>query len=138
MGADEIESGGGAARLEFVDREAIDGSVSDDGVVSLSWASEGAEEVVLQQSRTRDFSEMVERYRGTDPGSVLTGLEEGDHYFRIGNGSGAWSEPLHVTVTFFPRERLFVILALGGVVVLATVIAIVAGFFQNRREGEEK
>lgn len=69
---------------------------------------------------------------------MITGLAEGPHFFRIRETpDGDWSEPLAVRVKFFPRGKLFLILGIGAVVVLATIGTIVAGHFSSKREGSE-
>ena len=126
----------GADEIDFSNRDSFAGTPSADGAITLSWELADDREVELQQSGSVTFSEPVLRYQGADPGTVLTGLAEGVHYFRIrgtGISDGPWSAPLEVTVEFFPRQRLFLFLSLGGVVVLATVGSIIGGYFQMRR-----
>jgi len=126
----------GADEIDFSNRDSFAGTPSADGAITLTWEVAAVREVEVQQSGAVDFSDAVQRYQGGDAGTVLTGLAEGSHYFRIrelGTSDGSWSAPLEVTVEFFPRGRLFVFLGLGGVVVLATVGSIVGGYFQMRR-----
>ncbi|MEZ5327807.1 MAG: fibronectin type III domain-containing protein [Verrucomicrobiales bacterium] len=121
----------GAGDIEFVDAAGspVREVASDNGTVKLSWTtSEDDVSVIVEQSSSADFSLAVERYRGKDTGSVLTGLPEGGHYFRIAaEGTADWSPPLLATVTFFDRDSLKLLLSLGGLVVLATIGAIVGG-----------
>ncbi|MEM0968321.1 MAG: hypothetical protein AAGJ31_03135 [Verrucomicrobiota bacterium] len=126
----------GAVELDFANRSEVEGAVSDNGTITLRWESDSELEVILQQSSLQSFEEASVRYEGTDGASVLTGLAEGSHYFRLGTGSGEWSPPLEVRIEFFPRGQLTLLLSLGGVVVLATVGAIVGGYCQAVR-GEE-
>ncbi len=77
------------------------------------------------------------RYSGGDEGSVLTGLAEGTHYFRIravdAEGlPGAWSQPLEARVVFMDRHHLGRFLGLGGLVVILTVGTILHGHFRAR------
>jgi len=109
---------------------------SADGAITLRWDGDDHLEVEVQQAGGVEFTAPVLRYRGTDAGTVLTGLAEGSHYFRIremGPPDGPWSAPLRVSVEFFPRRRLFLFLGLGAAVVLATIGTIVGGYFQTRR-----
>lgn len=113
---------------------------TEDGTVTLAWGELALmTRVELQQSDSADFAEKTIRFIGRDTGSVITGLPEGTHYFRLralnnlGEGS-AWSDPLEVQVTFMDRGKLFSLLGLGGVVVLLTVGAIVSGFLKHRDE----
>lgn len=124
--------------MDFKDRAVLEKSVSDNGTVNLSWEKPPNLAIELQQSSTADFLEPVVRYRGTDPGSVITGLPEGVHHFRIRDAaSGEWSPPLAVTVEFFPQAKLWTILGIGAVVVLVTIATIIAGHFKTRKEADE-
>lgn len=94
----------GAETVDFTDRDGLQESVSDNGTVSLSWEKPGKLEIELQQSDSADFTENTTGYKGTDPASVITGLPEGVHYFRIADASTSeWSAPLAMKVEFFPR-----------------------------------
>ena len=124
--------------IDFANREAVEESVSDNGAVTLAWEGGSGEAVVLQQAADPGFSQPVIRYEGADSGSVVTGLPEGVHYFRIGLvGSQEWSEPIRVEVKFFERTTLAILLTIGGVVVIATVGAIVTGAVRSRGEKGE-
>lgn len=128
--------------IDFLDRPKGGSLVSEDGVVSLAWAAAPAPwVVVLQQDAAAEFTDPVVRYRGPDKGSVLTGLPEGVHHFRLRRehpttGAGAWTDPLRVEVTFMDRSRLFGFLGLGGIVVLATAGTIISGYFRHRAESK--
>lgn len=110
-----------------------------EGWIELKWPdSDEDTEVELQQGIDPAFAEATIRYRGPDRGSVITGLPEGLHYFRVrevGAERGdapPWSEPLTVEVVFMDRGTLFLFLAIGGVVVVLTVGAIIAGHFSSK------
>lgn len=123
--------------MDFKDRAALEESVSDNGTVTLRWEKAPAAAIELQQSSDEDFGDPVTRYQGTDPGSVITGLPEGVHYFRIREtASGEWSQALAMRVEFFPRAKLWAILSLGAAVVLATIATILAGHLKHRKEAD--
>ncbi len=106
--------------------------------MTLTWEKTPGAAIELQQSPDSEFGEPVTRYQGTDTGSVITGLAEGVHYFRIRETSSErWSQALAMRVEFFPRAKLWTILSLGAAVVLATIATIIAGHFKTRKEAEE-
>lgn len=124
--------------MDFSNREALAESTSEDGTVTLEWAKTDETEIIVQQSASPEFAEPIDRYQGLDSASVLTGLAEGTYYFRIGEANtGNWSEPLEVTVKFFPRGKLWLILSTGAVVVMATIITIIAGHFRSQQREPE-
>ncbi len=122
----------------FVDGagEALVGSVrSEDGVIHLRWSREGADgDFLLEQSPSAGFAEPAIRYAGPDGETVLTGLPEGDHYFRVRvSGAPEWSEPLLVEVRYISEGRLFALLSLGFAVAALTVAAILTGHAKSLR-----
>ncbi|MEP4048427.1 MAG: fibronectin type III domain-containing protein [Luteolibacter sp.] len=124
-----------AETVDFTDRADLESAVSDNGTVTLSWKKPDSLIIELQQSSSEDFTETTTRYRGTDPASVITGLPEGTHYFRIADASTSeWSAPLAMKVEFFPRWKLWLILSIGAGVVLATIGTIVVAHFITKNE----
>ena len=119
----------------IADSRAVD---SSDGKVSLQWAPPAAEsQVELQQAPSSSFTEPVTRHTGSEEGSVLTGLAEGSHFFRLRTldptgRPGPWSEALEVRVVFMNRGQLSLLLVLGGVVVVMTIGAILSGHLRTR------
>lgn len=125
----------GSELLDFSNRKALESKISDNGTVTLAWEKPESLEIKLEQSYSQDFGETFTRYKGTDPASVITGLPEGTHYFRISEtGTPNWSAPLAVKVKFFPRWKLWLILSIGAVVVLATIAVIIIGHFTTKNE----
>lgn len=91
----------------------------------------------LEQALDASFSDATLRYAGPDAASVLTGLREGAHHYRVRavdaeGAPGPWSEPLVITVEYMGRRTLFVLLATGAVVASLTIAATVSGFLKNR------
>ncbi|MBK1831378.1 hypothetical protein JIN77_11615 [Verrucomicrobiaceae bacterium R5-34] len=127
----------GAAGVDFNSREALESKPSDNGAIELVWDKPTDTVVVLEQSANADFTSPIERYRGTDAGSVITGLAEGVHFFRLRAVDGAddtWSEPLRVEVAFYPESKLFVLLGIGAVVVSLTIGTILYGAIRTQNE----
>lgn len=126
--------------VEFTDPE---GGVANapEGWLTVEWAPVTAAEkwepggklaYELQQASTPDFSDVSIRYRGPDSATFVSGLPEGVFYFRIrsfdADKIGPWSgDPLTVHVNYVAPEHVVMLLALGGVVFVATVAAILRG-----------
>jgi len=130
LGAGEL------AGIDFSNREEITSKVSDNGALTLAWQKDEARSVEIQRAGDAAFTEPQMVYRGTDAGTVVSGLAEGSHWFRIRlDGTSAWSTPLQVEVEFFPRKYLFLLLGTGGIVVIATLVTIIAGHFKSAQDG---
>ncbi|MFW5882829.1 MAG: hypothetical protein ACOCVG_00510 [Verrucomicrobiota bacterium] len=124
-----------------------------EGHVELRWTlveegaldAEEAEGVrfQLEQATVADFSDATERYVGRDLGSFISGLAEGNYYFRVravapSGEPGAWSEPMQVTVDY-PNVRLVQTLLIAGAIVLVlTVGAIIAGHLKTKKESARR
>jgi len=125
----------GSDEIEFTNRAEIESNVSDNGTVTLAWSSSEGGDLTLQQSSSRGFDQPVTRYRGSDRSSVINGLAEGTHFFRVGRvETGTWSPPLEVKVQFFPGDRLVLLLLLGAMVVVSTIVAIIGGWAKTKGE----
>ena len=132
--------------------ETGDSVTSRDAKVVLTWGFEVAEKDAknqplefadsvrkkfeLEQSTSPEFPSATVRYQGPNQTSVLTGLAEGDYYFRVRayddrDTPGAWSEPLHVQVAFMPRWQVLSWVVAGFTVVAITVVAILYGHFRR-------
>lgn len=86
----------------------------------------------LQTSRAADFAEGTMLYEGPDRGTVVTGLPEGDYFYRVREMSASgvaseWSSPLTVRVDYPGRGGVTLLMGLGLVVFLATLTAIAMG-----------
>ncbi len=119
--------------------------------VSLSWEAKPEDDVpddrtfvfTLQQAGSADFSDPRILYEGRDRSSFRGGLPEGDVFFRVraadDNGTaGEWSRPLQVRVAYQSMRDAFVLFAIGGVVVLATVVLVVAGSRKDREAARKE
>jgi hypothetical protein len=104
--------------------------LSHDGVVTLSWNINGEAEIALQQAQNKP-EEYTTLYMGKDTASVISGLSDGDYFFRIGlkqpDGSFSYHPPLKVQVEHHPLATAWMIFAIGALVFLSTVILIFRG-----------
>lgn len=105
--------------------------VTDDGTVSLRWTGGGRYE--LQQAADSSFATARTRYEGADRGTVLTGLTDGIHHFRVRDAAtGEWSAPLALHAESMSQAALLLLLGTGAFVALSTVGAILHGFLKSR------
>ena len=117
----------GLAVPKFSNHDNLSNSVISDGAITLEWNSEGI--IVLEHARSKEFAKPWLRYRGDDQSSVLTGLAEGEHFFRIKEEGEetSWSKVLPVQVEFVDLTLMYFLLAVGSAVSLLTVGAIIYG-----------
>lgn len=127
---------------------AINGIVrSDSGKVTLhwnfseerNWPTSAESDFILEQAPSDEFAEVLERYRGVDRSSVITGLAEGTYFFRVktvepSKGSlPPRSKHLKVEVAYMERGLVSLLLIVGGLVFLMTISAIFGGHRQVSR-----
>lgn len=142
----------GLEEAEFADT-AVDRLETDLPHVTLSWSvpagaeDDGREEeayvFTLQQAESPEFYNPRTLYEGRDTSSFRGGLAEGDVFYRIraagaGGENGEWSRPLHVRVEYQSMERAVALFAVGGLVVLGTVVLVVAGARKDREEARKE
>lgn len=114
--------------------------VSSNGVVDLKWKDQGADRFELQQAGPDSSENFVARYVGPDVSSVRSGMAAGTHRFRVraidsSAESSAWSNTLEIEVVYMDAGKVRLLLILGGLVVLATALAITHGHLTHRRKG---
>lgn len=109
-------------------------AVATGGYYQLKWQGGApAGQFQLEESRSKDFLQTRELYRGAQTASVVSGRADGEYHYRIrqldaeGNAISDWSEPLQVTVAHHSLARAFAFFAIGLVVFVITLVAIVRG-----------
>ena len=118
--------------IDFSNRAKLEGSVSDNGVIALKWNVKAGQVVEVEQAGEAPDVSAVVIYSGTDAATLVTGLREGTFSFRIRDvNAPGWSEPVEVEVRYVSRGKLFSLMILGGIVVAATIFAIVSGAFRS-------
>lgn len=102
---------------------------SSDGVSVIAWGElPGDAEILLQRATTADFSDAHQLYRGVDGATTVTGMTDGDWYFRARLASDpAWSETVQVRVHHHSLTRAFGFFAVGALVFICTVLLIAFG-----------
>ncbi|PHN06316.1 hypothetical protein [Flavilitoribacter nigricans] len=110
---------------------------TESGYIKLSWEwipgaeSANGHEFELQQAPDAQFSSSTAIYQGQDFATFLSGLKNGDYYYRVrvkeGGPWSAWSEPTLVRVQHHSLSLAFTLFGLGALVFLLTVGIVVQG-----------
>lgn len=101
---------------------------ANEGHISLKW--QGEPQFTLITSRTKTFSESKTLYGGSDTGFFMTGLKEGEHYFKVSGGKGI-SDVVLVNVDY-PSEGLVMgSLLVGLALFLSLCVIIIKGNKQS-------
>lgn len=114
---------------------------ADEGHVTLAWTAVAREaSYELQQADDPAFENAVTRYKGPDLAFFTSGLPEGSHYFRVratvedGRHPG-WSPVMEVQVHYPSRERVLVLLSVGGLLFLVLVGVVIIGHRRHLQTG---
>jgi len=126
------------------DGEALTELSTDAGVIDLRWEDPAygdsvpdGTEFELQQSVTQDFADPAIRHKGPESSAVLSGLPQGEHYFRVREvGSEEWSETLPVAVEYVSEGKLWSLFTTGFIVAALTIGAIIVGYVTNVKGGK--
>ena len=118
----EGDAGAGAVRVAW-SLAPSSGAASSDGALTGEPV-----EFELQHAPTARFAAPMTRYRGPQRATVLTGLRDGEHWFRfrvLGDAPrapGPWSEPVRFTVRHHSIATATTLFGLGAVVFAATAL----------------
>ncbi|MCB0837368.1 MAG: hypothetical protein KDD99_11940 [Bacteroidetes bacterium] len=109
------------------------------GYQRLSWGVDGMAQMSeppkfeLQQSLSPQFASSAHIYSGADRATFLSGLKDGDYYYRVrvidpqNNTMGPWSESISIKVRHHSLTLAFTLFAIGAVILLFTVLIVVKG-----------
>ncbi len=100
---------------------------SNSGHVRLVWKSEGDTLFVLQQAPDSSFLHAKTIYEGPDLASFVSGLRNGNYYFRVRGEDDQWSDVVHLHVQHQSLELAFTLFGIGGIVFLLTVFVVLKG-----------
>jgi hypothetical protein len=112
-------------------------NLTESGYIKLSWewmpgdGNSNSYEFELQQALDAQFLTSKPIYQGQDFASFLSGLKNGDYYYRVRvKEDGPWSEwsdPVMVEVKHHSLSLAFTLFGLGALVFLLTVGIVVQG-----------
>lgn len=107
------------------------------GYCLIKWELPNASQVpaatfVLQQSNDPTFKSNKILYEGPDLASFVSGLANGEYYYRVGTKNEThqvsdWSTPLHLKVEHHSRRLALALFTTGIIIFFATVAVIVVG-----------
>lgn len=113
---------------------------TDQGHALIEWTAssrgESQMEFELEKSLTPDFSQTRQIYLGPDTATFLSGLPNGDSWYRVrpvlnSTPAGPWSSPLQVSVAY-PSWNLVGPLFGSGILVLLILLAtVLTGHFKQ-------
>ncbi|WP_018948343.1 hypothetical protein [Thioalkalivibrio sp. ALMg11] len=101
---------------------------STDGGFTLAWEADAP--VVLEQASGPDHANARILYEGGDTSTVISGLPDGDYRFRLRAADAdaeQWADQATVTVKHHSLARAFGFFAVGAVVFLVLIGAILRG-----------
>ncbi|WP_017943110.1 MULTISPECIES: hypothetical protein [unclassified Thioalkalivibrio] len=99
---------------------------STDGGFTLSWEAEDA--VVLERATGPDHEDVRIVYEGGDASTVVSGLPDGEYRFRLrAADADTWADEATVVVEHHSLARAFGFFAVGAVVFLVLIGAILRG-----------
>ncbi len=133
LGCFYVSFGKTAPKVRFEE----DSLFTQSGHVKLVWEVDEADEEVLwefevQSDSTADFTAPRKLYRGPDGATFISGLPDGEYFYRIRvvgpevDAPGAWGQA-YVSVTHHSLSLALTIAGIGSIVFLLTVIVVLRG-----------
>lgn len=118
---------------------------SHSGHIKIIWEDSGVNpdgvDFQLQQSQDPTFATSKTLYQGDDLGTFLSGLPNGEYYFRLrkvdersAEPLSGWSAPLWLTVEHHPLSLALWLFVLGAVVFALTVFVLLKGVRDTKED----
>ncbi len=102
------------------------------GHIRLDWVSDHEGEFELQQATQHDFNDARTIYKGHDKASFISGLTNGNYYFRIKEKGNDWSDHLFVMVEYQSLTLAFSLFTIGAIVFILTAAVIIKGSYKYK------
>lgn len=103
-------------------------TVSNNGHVKLQWkVTRQGQAVEVQQASDQNFESARTVYRGLEEGTFISGLPDGNYYYRVRHIGGAWSDAVLLTVKHHSLRSALVLFALGAIVFALTAFIVIKG-----------
>ena len=125
-----IESGSAQTRATLES----DTEVATEGYFVLTWqvGNEADDGLVLQRDVDPRFSDPLERSIPASGSATITGLEDGQYYFRAGSPVAGWSPSVMVEVRHHSLGRAFSFFFLGLALFAVLMVTIYIGHRATR------
>lgn len=104
-----------------------DSILASAGYFQLTWQDPTTDHFLLQQANNPTFTDAVSLYQGSDRARVISGLADGDYFYRVQGQDGSWSEPLKVRVQHHPLDKALAFFGLGAAMFVALVAVLLTG-----------
>jgi len=102
--------------------------VADDGLsagyVTLAWDNDNKETIAIEQSMGNGWKTI---YQGLDKATTLSGLSDGDYFFRLKHADGSYSNQISLEVKHHTRAKAFGFFGLGAFMFVILLIMIFRG-----------
>ncbi len=102
-------------------------TLAAEGYFVLSWESDADSPLTLEQSNRADFSEVISTRVAADGDITITGLIDGDYYFRLLNDNLQQSNLLRIEVAHHSLVRALAFFSLGLVLFIILLLTIYIG-----------
>lgn len=118
------------ARSEIPALKLASGTETQQGIVKLEWSAGGsqtASRYELQEASDPSFAQAKIRYSGHETGTFISGLTNGQYYYRARNNGGLWSDTVQVKIQHHSLTLAITLLILGAFVFIITTVVVVRG-----------
>lgn len=106
---------------------ASDTEIATAGNFTLSWNIASSANYQLQQANNPAFSNAKLLYQGRDNASVMSGLTNGDYYYRVRAVGDPWSDTVEVKVRHHSLSDAMLFFSLGAIMFAILIIVLYQG-----------
>ena len=104
-----------------------DTKLSTAGYFQLSWQDESGLSYQLQQASYPDFRDAVTLYQGPDQATVISGLPDGDYFYRVRNEDESWSKAFKISVKHHSLAKALGFFSLGAAMFIVMIVLLIKG-----------
>lgn len=108
-------------------------ALAAEGYFVLSWESDADSPLTLEQSSSADFGQVISTMVAADGNITITGLMDGDYYFRLLDDNLQQSNLLRIQVAHHSLVRALAFFSLGLVLFIILLLTI----FIGSRKGDQ-